>query len=307
MRILITGATGNVGKFLVDKLYSLNYELFFFTTSFNKLNFFKNKAKGHYWNPSKNIINLELLCKIDCIIHLAGSSIAKPWTSSYKRKIFNSRVLSSRFLFDKINLIKNKTQIKKIISASAIGIYMDSLTESYKENSIPIVNNFIQDLVYKWEKSVDRFKEINISVCKLRIGLVLMKKSGILKPIEVFSKLNFGIVFGHGKQFQSWIHIEDLISIIVFVIEKKLNGIYNCVAPNPVDQETLTRKTLLNLTRKHYIFHISKKITRLIMGEMSILALDSQNVSSEKIQKNGFIFKYIKINNAIKSLYNINK
>ena len=184
---------------------------------------------------------------------------------------------------------------------------MDSLTESYKENSIPIVNNFIQDLVYKWEKSVDRFKEINISVCKLRIGLVLMKKSGILKPIEVFSKLNFGIVFGHGKQFQSWIHIEDLISIIVFVIEKKLNGIYNCVAPNPVDQETLTRKTLLNLTRKHYIFHISKKITRLLMGEMSILALDSQNVSSEKIQKNGFIFKYIKINNAIKSLYNINK
>tara|TARA_B100000963_G_scaffold79091_1_gene67226 strand:- start:20727 stop:21650 length:924 start_codon:yes stop_codon:yes gene_type:complete len=307
MRILITGATGNVGIFLVDKLYSLKHQLYFFTTSLNKLNFFKNKAIGYYWNPSKDTINSELLCKIDCIIHLAGSSIAKPWTSSYKKKIFDSRILSTEFLFDKINAIKNKTKIRKIISASAIGIYPDSSTEFYKENSLTIANNFIQDLVYKWERSVDRFKEIGIKVCKLRIGLVLIKKSGILKPIELFSKLNIGLVFGDGKQFQSWIHIEDLILIIVFVIENKLTGIYNCVAPNPVNQKTLTREILLFLTTKHHIFYMSKKITRLLMGEMSILVLDSQNVSSKKIEKNGFIFKYRLIHNAIKSLYIANK
>ena len=307
MRILITGATGNVGKYLVDKLYALDYKLFFFTTSYDKLNFFKNKAKGYYWNPSKKVIDLNLLFKIDYIIHLAGSSIAKPWTNSHKRKIFNSRILTTNFLFDKISSIKNKIKLKKIISASAIGIYNDSFTQLYKENSKLCVNNFIQNLVYKWEKSVDRFEEIDISVCKLRIGLVLMKKSGILKPIEMFSKLNLGIVFGNGKQFQSWIHIEDLTSIILFTIEKKLIGTYNCVAPNPVDQKTLTRKTLSFLTRKHYIFYMSKKITRLLMGEMSVLLLDSQNVSSQKIEKNGFTFIHKTICSAIKSLYSNNK
>tara|TARA_B100000900_G_scaffold412801_1_gene435319 strand:+ start:1577 stop:2500 length:924 start_codon:yes stop_codon:yes gene_type:complete len=303
MIILITGATGNVGRYLVNKLHALNYELFFFTTSYNKLNFFKNKAKGYYWNPSENIINLDLLCKIDYIIHLSGSSIAKPWTSSYKREIFNSRILTTNFLFDKINSIKNKIQLKKIVSASAIGIYNNSLTELYNENYKPIANNFIQDLVLKWEKSVDRFKEIDINVCKLRIGLVLMKKSGVLKQIELLSKLNLGLVFGNGNQIQSWIHIEDLISVIVFIIEKKLTGIYNCVSPNPVDQKTLTRQVLLFLTRKHYIFYMSKKITRFFMGEMSILVLDSQNVSSQKIEKNGFKFKHKMIYSAIKSLY----
>ena len=307
MIILITGATGNVGKYLVNKLHASNYELFFFTTSFNKLNFFKNKAKGYYWNPSKNIINLDLLCKIDYIIHLSGSTIAKPWTRSYKKEIYNSRILTTNFLFNKINSIKSKIRLKKIVSASAIGIYDNSLTELYNENNKPIANNFIQDLVLKWEKSVDRFKEIDISVCKLRIGLVLMKKSGILKPIELLSKLNLGLVFGNGNQIQSWIHIEDLISIIVFIIEKKLTGIYNCVAPNPVDQKTLTRQVLLSLTRKHYIFYMSKKITRFLMGEMSILVLDSQNVSSQKIEKNGFKFKHKMIYSAIKSLYGNNK
>ena len=307
MRILITGATGNIGKYLVDKLHSLNYELFFFTTSFNKLNFFKNKATGYYWNPSKNIIDLDLLCKIDYIVNLSGASIAKPWTSSYKRKIFNSRILTTNFLFNKINSIKSKTQLKKIISASAIGIYKDSLTEFYKEKNIQIPDNFIQNLVHEWEKSVEQFNEIDIDVCKLRIGLVLMQKSGLLKPIELFSKLNLGIVFGNGNQIQSWIHIEDLTSIIVFTIEKKLTGIYNCVAPNPVDQKTLNREVLLFLTSKHYIFYIPKKITRFLMSEMSVLVLDSQNVSSQKIEKNGYKFKYKMINSAIKSLYEKNK
>ena len=307
MRILITGATGNVGKYLINKLYTLNYELFFFTTTYHKLNFFKNKAKGYYWNPSKNVINLDLLCEIDYIIHLVGSTIAKPWTKSYKRKIFNSRISTTIFLFDKINSIKTKTQLKKIISASAIGIYKDSLTELYEEKSMQIANNFIQNLVHEWEKSVDRFNEIDISVCKLRIGLVLIKKSGVLKPIELFSKLNLGLVFGNGNQIQSWIHIDDLTSIILFTIEKKLTGIYNCVAPNPVDQKTLTREVLLFLTRKYYIFYIPKKIARFLMGEMSILVLDSQNVSSEKIEKNGFKFKHKRIYNAIKSLYGNNK
>ena len=97
----------------------------------NKLNFFKNKATGYYWNPSKNIIDLDLLRKIDYIVNLSGASIAKPWTSSYKRKIFNSRILTTNFLFNKINSIKSKIQLKKIVSASAIGIYDDSLTELY--------------------------------------------------------------------------------------------------------------------------------------------------------------------------------
>ena len=144
-------------------------------------------------------------------------------------------------------------------------------------------------------------------MCKLRIGLVLIKKSGLLKPIELFSKLNLGLVFGDGNQIQSWIHNEDLTSIIVFTIEKKLTGIYNCVAPNPVDQKTLNREVLLFLTRKHYIFYIPKKITRFLMGEMSVLVLDSQNVSSQKIEKNGFKFKHKMINSAIKSLYKNNK
>ncbi|RZJ25928.1 MAG: TIGR01777 family protein, partial [Flavobacterium sp.] len=200
-------------------------------------------------------------------------------------------------------LKKNPNQVKQIVSASAIGIYPDSLTEVYTEDSTRQDSGFLGHVVEKWEASIEKFRLLNLRVAKIRTGLVLSGKGGALpeiaKPIEMY----LGSAFGSGRQFQSWIHLEDIASIYQFVIANNLDGVYNGVAPNPVTNKVLTKSVAKVLRKPLFLPNVPRFVMKLALGEMHELLFSSQNVSSHKIESAGFKFKYPTIEQALDEIY----
>lgn len=299
MKVLITGATGMIGKELVALLLKHQIEVHYLTTSKNKIESKPNYI-GFYWNLEEGYIDSNCLLGVDAIIHLAGATVSKRWTPKYKQEIIESRLISSALLYSCIK--NNPNQVKQIISASAIGIYPDSLKEIYSENEISTDNSFLGNVVVKWEESVDAFKILDLQVTKIRIGLVLSNKGGalveMLKPI----KMGVGSPFGSGEQMQSWIHIDDLVNIFYFVLENQKEGVYNAVAPNPISNTELTQAIAKTLDKPLFMPNIPKFIMKLILGEMHQLLYSSQKVSSKKIEENGFNFQFREIIPALDDL-----
>ena len=299
MKILITGATGLVGTELVSLLLQNGISINYLTTSKKDI---KNEPnyQGFYWNPQQGFIDEKAIVDVDTIVHLAGASISKRWTSKYKQELIESRTLTTNLLYR--TLKSHPNQVKHLISASAIGVYPDSKETLYTEENKSVDNSFLGQVVVKWEQAVDNFKRLNIKVCKIRTGLVLSQKGGMLKELMKPIKLGVGSPYGDGKQWQSWIHVDDLVHLYFYAIQHQWEGIYNATAPNPVDNEELT-KTVAKVLDKPYFFPaVPKFVLKLALGEMHILLLSSQNVSSQKAQDNGFVFKYRTLEKALQNL-----
>jgi len=299
IKILITGATGLVGNSLVSKLLNKGYKVNFLTTQKNKINSI-NGCKGFYWNPFRGEIDLNAFENISHIINLAGAPISESWTKKYKLKLIESRVLSSQILYNSMADLNLK--IDGIISASAIGYYPSSINKLYKESDIFSSNNFLQEIVNKWENSINKLEIHSNNIVKLRIGLVLSDKGGFLSKLLTPIKFGLGSSFGSGNQWQSWIHIEDLTHLIIHSIENNLNGVFNAVAPNPISQTELIKHLGERLNRPIFLPNIPEVILKIIIGNRSQLVLGSQKVSSNKILKSGFKFIYEKFEHAILDL-----
>jgi len=299
MKILITGATGLVGNALTELLLQNGIKVNYLTTSKNKIQYHPN-YQGFYWDPESGIIDENCLIGVKAIIHLAGASIAKRWTPQYMQEIIESRVLSSNLLYT--TLKNNPHHVKQFISASAIGIYPDSLQNFYTEEFKDFNDSFLSNVVVKWEQSVNQIERLNINVCKLRTGLVLSTKGGafpqLLKPIN----LGIGSAFGSGKQMQSWIHIYDLANMFLFALENNLSGTYNAVGPSPVTNHELIFEMAQMLNKPFFMPNVPRLAMKLILGEMHTLLFESQNVSSQKITQAGFVFKYKTIHTALEQL-----
>jgi uncharacterized protein (TIGR01777 family) len=296
MKVLITGATGLVGNELVSLLLKNGIHINYLTTSQDKI---QNEAnyKGFFWNPQAGIVDEDCISDVDAIIHLAGASISKRWTNSYKEEILESRVLSTNILQ---SLLKNKPhKVKHFISASAIGIYPDSLDTVYSEDNTGVDNSFLGKVVEKWEETVDQIKRLNITVSKIRTGLALSSKGGVLKEIATPVKLGLGAAFGSGRQMQSWIHLEDLANIYYFVLKNGLEGVYNAVAPFPVTNTNLISTTAKVMQKPFFMPNVPKFAMQLALGEMHMLLFASQNVSARKIIGEGYQFKYLSLEKAL--------
>jgi len=231
---------------------------------------------------------------------LAGATISKRWTSDYKKEIISSRTESLKLLFHAIK--DNDFEVKHIISASAIGIYPSSQTNYYEEDFQDISESFLGHVVETWEQAIDQFSTIDIRVSKIRIGLVLSEKGGALPEIVKPIRYGVGAAFGDGQQWQSWIHIEDLAQLFVFIIENNLEGIYNGVAPNPVSNIELTKVVAKVLNKPLILPNIPKIAMKLILGDMHNLLFESQRVSSKKIETKGYNFKYHHLEPAIQAI-----
>jgi hypothetical protein len=301
MSILITGATGLIGGEIVKECHRNNIDVHYLTTSKNKIQSTPN-YKGYYWNPDQNEIDLNCFENVTAIINLAGATISKRWTADYKKKILSSRVNSLRTLNNGLKKV-DTSSVKSFVSASATGIYPDSITNFYEEDIAYPIKGFLAEVVAAWEQEANTFTSFNFSVAKIRIGLVMSDKGGALpemvKPIQLYA----GAPFGSGQQWQSWIHINDLARIFIFAVTQELNGVYNAVASNPVTNEKLTKKVAEVLAKKIIIPNIPAFILKLILGEMSNLLLNSQRVSNKKILEEGFVFEYQNVGNALTSLY----
>ncbi|WP_310554401.1 TIGR01777 family oxidoreductase [Flavobacterium sp.] len=299
MKVLITGATGLIGKQISELLLQNGIKIHYLTTSKNKIQHQPNYS-GFYWNPQTGIIDENCLLGVTAIINLAGASIAKRWTLKYKQEIIESRVLSSNLLFKVLK--ENPHQVEQFISASAIGIYPDSLNHFYIEDFHDFNNSFLSNVVHKWEESVDQIERLKIKVCKLRIGLVLSTLGGALPEIIKPTKLGLGAAFGSGKQKQSWIHIHDLANMFLFALQNNLSGVYNAVGPIPVTNNELSEVVARTLDKPYFLPNIPKFIMKLVLGEMHTLLFESQDVSSEKIAKAGFQFEFKTIHTALNDL-----
>ena len=299
MKVLITGATGLIGSQIIEDCIKSNISVNFLTTSRRKI-IKSDMVNGYYWNPSKKVIDLDCFIDIDTIIALSGSSIFSLWTRKRKKEIISSRVLSLEFLKESIE--NNDIKISQLISASGISLYPDSLKIKYDENESTFDDSFLSNVIMKWETAANSFSTIGVKVSIVRIGLVLSKKAGVLKQTIMPMKFGFGIIFGSGNQIQSWIHINDLSRIFLFIMQKKIEGNYNAVSNNNLTNLEFTRTISSNYSRAIFNIKIPKIFFSLMFGEMHEILFKSHNISSRKIQNLGFGFKFENLDYAVKNL-----
>lgn len=299
MKVLITGATGLIGTYLSNLLVSHGIHINYFTTDKSKIKSLPS-FQGFYWNPEQCIIDESAFIGVDAIIHLAGATIAKKWTSTYKQEILQSRVLSGNLLYK--TLKENPHQVKQIIAASGISVYPSSFDENYNESFTDYADDFLGNVVEKWENSVRLFNKIGIETCYLRTGLVLAKESIPLQKLVKPISMGVGAAFGSGEQWQSWIHIEDVVKIYYFALTNKLSGIYNVVAPQPVTNKKFVKSIAQQLHKNIVLPNIPEFMVKPFVGEMASLLYHSQKVDASKIVSEGYKFRFIEVEDAIKDL-----
>lgn len=300
MKLLITGATGLVGQALTEMLLDRGDSVHYLTTRTSKVEQ-KENCKGFLWNTKTQEIDKACFEGVSVIINLAGASVAERWTSEHKKAILDSRINSLNVLQNALSEIEH--EVKHLVSASAIGVYPSSLTKLYDEDESDLSQDFLGDVTQKWEAAADRFEKLNIEVTKLRIGVVLSADGGALEKMADPIKKYVGAPLGSGEQWQSWIHIEDLARLFCFVIDEELSGVFNAVAPNPVNNKALTKAIAKALDKPLILPPVPKFALKLLLGEMSQIVLGSQLVSADQIQEEGFVFEYAQVEKALEEIY----
>lgn len=296
--ILITGATGMIGKKLISVLLKSGHELSVLSRGHQKI----PGVKVFLWDVYNHKIDKECMAGVDTIIHLAGENIAaQKWSPKRKKQIVDSRVLSTQLLYQ--TLKETKAPVRSIISASAVGYYGDSGDEILVEES-PAGYGFMAECCEAWEQAVDKGRQLGLRIVKLRIGVILSAKAGALAAFEKPIRLFVGAALGSGRQWIPWIHIDDLVAMFVYAAtHQTLSGAYNACAPFPVTNATLTKTIAKKLHRPVWPFNVPEKILKLILGEMSEVIFLSTNTSAEKILEADFKFKYTQLNDALTDIY----
>lgn len=289
-----------MGRALVARCRKEGIDVNYLSTREGKLKS-EDGYRGFLWNPAAGTIDPECFRGVHMIVNLAGSPITKPWTPAGKRDILQSRTESLRCLRRGLEALDGH-QVAYLVSASAIGIYPSSFSEYYTEDETGTEAGFLQETVRKWEEAVHAFDPLGISQGILRIGLVLAREGGALQALTRPIRWGVGAAIGSGRQWQSWIHLDDLVSMFRFALENRLEGTYNAVAPNPVTNRKLTAEAASVLNRPLWMPPIPSWALKLLLGERSHLLLDSQRVSCEKVQMEGFAFEFPNLRPALEDL-----
>ena len=294
MKILITGGTGFIGTLLSDELVNSGHELFILTrsdkTNTRNINFIQWKSLRLEELPS-------LVSQVDIVINLAGESIVnKRWTKKQKDLLYKSRIITTQLLVNAINNANKKP--KKLINASAVGIYGNRGDEKLIETSSP-GNDFLANICKDWEAETNKVKT-NVAI--LRIGIVLSRGGGALEKILPPFKMFIGGPLGSGKQWMPWIHIKDIAGLIKFAIENdNVTGILNATSPNPVTNKEFSN-ILGKVLHRPSFMPVPAFALRLLLGEMADLLLGGQKVIPERAIQIGYKFKYPDLESALRKI-----
>lgn len=296
--ILITGGSGMIGNRLTTILLQSGMQV----SHLSRNPDLHAPVKQYHWNYKSGTIDPEALRSTDCIIHLAGAGLADHrWNSAYKKEIYESRVLGTRLLIK--SLKQTEHRVKTFIQISATGIYIQNQHGSGNENT-PTGNDFLAQTCIDWEKELTLHLPDEIRSVIFRTGIVLSPKGGFLKSLHLPILFTGGIYFGNGTQQQSWIHIDDLCSIILHALTNtQISGIYNAVAPQPIPQKLLMRETAIALHRRLWLPPVPAFALRWLLGELSGELLASHALIPERLLKSGFVFQFPDIKSALKNIY----
>ena len=296
MKIVISGASGLIGKELCDRLHQKDHEI---------LRLVRREVQDEneiFWEPLAGEIDAEKLESVDGVVHLAGENIAGYWTKGKKERIERSRVAGTTLLAKAIAGLKNPLRI--FVCASAIGFYGDRGEEVVTEES-PAGEGFLVDVSKKWEGAAQACIDKDIRTCLLRIGIVISPKGGALKAMLPAFKMGVAGRIGDGMQYMSWISISDLVSVICECLEsEKYDGVINAVAPKAVTNLEFT-KALGRVLKRPTIFPLPAFVVKTIFGEMGReVLLRGTNVKPRVLLDARFEFEHEELEGCLRDLLN---
>jgi uncharacterized protein (TIGR01777 family) len=294
MRILVTGSTGLVGSALIPQLKSKGHEIVRLVRSAPK-----DKETQIFWDPERGTLNADEVEGIDAAVHLAGENLAEGrWTEEKKRRIRESRVKGTRLISETLAKLKRQPQV--LVSASAVGFYGNRGDELLTEQSSS-GSDFVSEVCREWELATQPAAQAGVRVVNLRFGVILSGEAGALKKMLLPFKMGVGGKLGDGRQYMSWLALDDAVGIIEFALEnEKLRGPINAVAPDVVTNQEFT-KALGSALSRPTIFPVPAFAARLVFGEMADeTLLSSQRVDPARLKEEGYVFKYPEIKTALK-------
>lgn len=296
MKIAITGSSGLVGSALTQTLSKNGHSILRFVRKKEDLS-----DDTILWDTTKGIENPEKLNGVDVVINLAGENIATGrWTEEKKKRILESRVKGTETLCNALNTLDNPPKL--LINASAIGYYGNQGDCIVNEEG-PSGEGFLAKVCREWEKATESAEKKGIRVVKLRTGVVLSKKGGALAKMLLPFKLGLGGVIGSGKQWMSWIALEDLVGIVQHVIEDEaIRGPVNAVTPKAVTNYEFT-KTLGKVLNRPTIFPLPAFVAKFLLGEMADeMLLSSTRVNPAVLSMTGYSFLYPDLEGAFEHI-----
>lgn len=294
MRILLSGASGFVGSEVFSYFHLQGHEVIPLSRGDSS-----HSTSDHiFWDPIHPKFELASFEGFDAVIHLAGEPIFGIWTEAKKERIRLSRVTGTRLLADIFSRVNQPPKV--LLSASAVGYYGDRGEELLQENS-GTGNTFLASVCRAWESASDGLQEKGVRVLTPRFGIVIDKRGGVLKKMLLPFKLGLGSIFGSGKQWISWIALNDLVRAMDFCITNtQMEGAINFVSPNPLRQKEFA-KTVARWLRRPLLFRCPAFILRKILGQMADeLLLTSQRVKPEKLVQHHFSFLKPTLEEAIR-------
>ena len=293
MRVLIAGSSGLIGTALCRALGAAGHEV---------VRLVRRKPAGEdtiFWDPEAGVLDVGALARVEAVVHLGGRSIAGArWTAKVKRDLRHSRVQSTRFLAGALAAFPAPPRV--FICASAIGIYGDRGDEELHEES-GAGAGFLAELGQEWEGAGAAAVDAGIRVVQARFGIVLSSQGGALAKMLPPFRLGVGGRLGNGKQYFSWVALEDSVAALMFALDKgDLHGPVNITAPAPVNNAELTR-ALGRVLRRPTVFPLPAFAAKILLGELAEEGLlASQRVVPQRLLDNGFQFAYPEIDGALR-------
>ena len=279
MRIVLTGAGGFIGGRLIPRL----------------------RARGHECLPMRHGDGwrAEAMEGADAVVHLAGEPVAQRWTAEAKRRIRASRVEGTRSLVRAMGELARKPPV--LVSGSAIGVYGSRGDEVLTEHSRP-GDDFLAGVTREWESAADEAGAMGVRVVKVRTGIALGPEGGTLAKLLPFFRMGLGGRVASGKQWMSWIHVDDLADLIIFAVENaEARGAFNGTAPHPVTNAEFTR-VLAGVLHRPAVFPVPLFALKLMYGEMSEVVAGSQRVLPQAAEAAGFRFGYPDLRGALEEM-----